>query len=156
MKSARESAVNSMDETGWRVGGRPHWAHVAVSEKGLAIATGRLEKNLDQLLARLPRTAGNRKLARHPRNERTSLLTFLRCPGLPATNHQAEQALRGLVIARKVWGGNRTERGARTQAVLLSAMRTSWQQQREIVPLLMELLLRRSKPGTLDLAADSS
>jgi transposase len=27
---ARKSVVNAMDETGWRVGGWPHWAHVAV------------------------------------------------------------------------------------------------------------------------------
>jgi transposase len=30
---ARSSRVNSMDETGWRVGGRSHWAHVAVGEQ---------------------------------------------------------------------------------------------------------------------------
>jgi len=30
---ARNSLVNSLDETGWRVGGRPHWAHVAVGEQ---------------------------------------------------------------------------------------------------------------------------
>ena len=33
-----------------------------------------------------------------------------------------------MVIARKVWGGNRTWEGARTQQVLASVLRTCWQQ----------------------------
>jgi len=33
-----------------------------------------------------------------------------------------------MVIARKVWGGNRTWEGARTQPILASALRTCWQQ----------------------------
>ena len=33
LNRARSSRVNSMDETGWRVGGRSHWAHVAVGEQ---------------------------------------------------------------------------------------------------------------------------
>ncbi|MCC6539629.1 MAG: IS66 family transposase [Bryobacterales bacterium] len=242
LERARPSIVNAMDETGWRVGGQSHWAHVAVgeeatvytiqrgrgfaeaasligedyagflvrdgwapfrkfqqafhqsclhhlitrckeleaadprqvkqllhqalrlrdrhqrgrvSEKGMAVAAGLLEQKLDRLLARLPRAAENRKLAQHLRNERPHLFTFLRCPGLAATNHQAEQALRGLVIPRKVWGGNRTARGARTQAVLLSLMRASRQQWREVLPLLMELLRQRHREA-LDLAVDSS
>lgn len=121
----------------------------------MAVAAGLLEQKLDRLLARLPRAAENRKLAQHLRNERPHLLTFLRCPGLAATNHQAGQALRGLVITRKVWGGDRTARGARTQAVLLSLMRTSRQQRREVLPLWMELL-RQRHPEALDLAVDAS
>jgi hypothetical protein len=33
-----------------------------------------------------------------------------------------------MVIARKVWGGNRTWKGAHTQEVLVSVLRTCWQQ----------------------------
>ena len=33
-----------------------------------------------------------------------------------------------MVIARKVWGGNRTWEGARTQQILASVLRTCWQQ----------------------------
>ena len=39
-----------------------------------------------------------------------------------------ERAIRGMVIARKVWGGNRTWEGARTQQILVSVLRTCWQQ----------------------------
>jgi hypothetical protein len=33
-----------------------------------------------------------------------------------------------VVIARKVWGGNRTWEGARTQQILVSVLRSCWQQ----------------------------
>jgi transposase len=230
---ARSSGVNSMDETGWRVGGRSHWAHVAVGEQatvytigagrgyaeaaelvgkdyggfvvrdgwapyrkfkhafhqtclahllrrcreleqqagargadfpravkqvlqqalklrdrhgrsevgeaGLAIATGRVEAKLDRLLAWPHADEEHRKLARHLENERAHIFTFLRCPGLAATNHEAERALRGLVIARKVWGGNRTARGARRQSVLMSVLRTCRQQEQAALPHLIRL-----------------
>jgi hypothetical protein len=44
--------------------------------------------------------------------ERDVLVTFLTHPGTDATNWRAEQAVRPAVVNRKVWGGNRTWRGA--------------------------------------------
>jgi len=38
-----------------------------------------------------------------------------------ATNNLAERVMRILVMIRKNWGGNRTENGARAQAILSSA-----------------------------------
>src|SRR6516162_4619755 len=80
--------------------------------------------------------SGEPRLAKHLRHEQPYLFTFLHCPGLDATNHQAEQAVRWMVIARKVWGGNRTWAGAQTQQILVSIMRTCWQQERDAFPLL--------------------
>lgn len=248
LRIAQGSVVNAMDETGWRVGGWPHWAHVAVGEQatvytirsgrgyeeaaelvgkryagfivrdgwapyrkfaeafhqtclahflrrcreieqagpsaaafpravkkllqqglklrdrqasgavsaaGMAVAIGRLEAKLDRLLASPPAGEDNRKLTQHLDNERANIFTFLRCPGLAATNHEAERALRGLVIARKVWGGNRTARGARTQSVLMSVLRTCRQQEQEALPHLIHLQ-RMRPPGLLELVAGSS
>jgi hypothetical protein len=42
------------------------------------------------------------------------LFTFLRHPGLDATNWRGEHAMRYAVVNRKVWGGNRTYRGPTT------------------------------------------
>jgi Transposase IS66 family len=57
--------------------------------------------------------------------KRLWLFTFLHCPGLDATNNAAERAIRGMVITRKVWGGNRTWGDAFTRCVrLLRAPRT--------------------------------
>jgi transposase len=222
VETARQAAVNGMDETGWKVGGRLRWLHVAVSaqvtvyailpgrgyeqsvailgaeyngflvhdgwapyyrflfafhqsclahlltrcremaqiaspgalafpraveqllqtglelrdrhergeisEHGLRTATGKLEAQLDRMLERRRRNPANHRLARHLEHERPWLFTFLRCPGLDATNNAAELAIRGMVIARKVWGGNRTWEGARTQQILVSVLRTCWQQ----------------------------
>jgi len=78
---------------------------VKSARAGLGIAIGRVEAKLDRLLAWPYADQEHRKLAQHLEKERVHLFNFLLCPGLAATNHEAERALRGLVIARKVWGG---------------------------------------------------
>jgi transposase len=77
------------------------------------------------------------------------LFTFLRQPGLDATNWRAELAIRFGVILRKVWGGSRTWAGARAQAVLMSVWRTCWQQGRSALDFLSQFL--RGGPVTLAL-----
>jgi transposase len=234
VESAQQAAVNGMDETGWRVGGRLQWLHVAVSAQvtvyailpgrgyeqsqivigadydgflihdgwapyhrfrlafhqtclahllrrcqemeqiasrsalafpravehllqtslklrdryergevsvaGLSIAAGKLEVKLDRLLETRRRNPANRRLARHLEHERLGLFTFLHCPGLDATNNAAERAIRGMVIARKVWGGNRTWAGAWTHQVLASVLRTCRQQGKDAFAGLVGLL----------------
>jgi hypothetical protein len=125
-----------------------------VGEAGLGIATGRVEAKLDRLLAWPYADQEHRKLAQHLEKERMHLFTFLRCPGLAATNHEAERALRGLVIARKVWGGSRTARGARTQSVLMSVLRTCRQQEQAALRHLIRLQQMR-QAGVLDLIGGS-
>jgi transposase len=66
-------------------------------------------------------------LAQHLWTHRDDLFTFLRQPGLDATNWRAELAIRFGVILRKAWGGSRTWTGARAQSVLMSVWRTCWQ-----------------------------
>src|SRR4029453_18700853 len=105
-------------------------------------ATGRWEAKLDRMLERPYRNPANRRLARHLEHEQPWLFTFLCCPGLDATNHAAERAIRGMVIARKVWGGNRTWEGARTQQVLASVLRTCWQQGKGAFTRCVKLLRR--------------
>ena len=244
VEAARQSPVNGVDETGWKVGGRLQWLHVAVSaqvtvyailpgrgyeqsvlilgaayegvlvhdgwapyyrfqdafhqsclshllkrcremaqlaspaaaafplavrhllqtslqlrhrqeqgeisEHGLRSATGRVEAKLDRILERPYRNPSNRRLARHLEHERPWLFSFLYCPGLEATNNAAERAIRGMVSARKVWGGNRTWEGARTQQILVSVLRTCWQQGKDAFPRLVSLL-RAPQAVTLDL-----
>jgi len=113
----------------------------------LAVALGRL----DRALGIEYRAACNRRLAGHLRRERCAIFTFLRCHGLEATNGRAEQAIRPTVVARKVWGGNRTATGARTQSVPLSLIQTCRQQQRPSAPLFQRLLCA-PRPATLHLA----
>ncbi|MDH5289594.1 MAG: transposase [Acidimicrobiia bacterium] len=69
-----------------------------------------------------------RKLVNHLINEAPALFTYLAQPDVEATNWRAEQAIRPAVVNRKVWGGNRTWRGAATQGRIMSVLRTATQQ----------------------------
>jgi transposase len=119
---------------------RDRYERGEVSERGLSIATGKLEARMDRMLETRRRNAANRRLARHLEHERLGLFTFLHCPGLDATNNAAERAIRGMVIARKVWGGNRTWKGAHTQQILASVLRTCWQQGQDAFTRCVKLL----------------
>lgn len=121
-----------------------------ISDHGLVVAKGRLAARLERLLRWKPTHKPNGALRKHLRNEAPHLLTFLGRDDVPATNFQAEQAIRPAVVNRKVWGGNRTWRGAHTQQVLASILRTLRQQRRDPYPLL-ERLLRSPKPERLAL-----
>jgi transposase len=81
----------------------------------------------------------NRKLVAHLYAERHALFTFLTHPGTDATNWRAEQAVRPAVVNRKVWGGNRTWRGATTQGRMMSVLRTASQQGVDAIDFLSRL-----------------
>jgi len=142
-------AVKQMLEQGLAL--RDRYLDHEISLHGLWTATGRLEAKLDRLLARNYRDPANRRLAKHLRHERPYLFTYLYCPGLvDATNNLAERVMRALVVIRKNWGGNRTENGARAQAVLTSVLCTARQQDQDVFALLTDLL-RSPQPKLLDL-----
>jgi len=111
-----------------------------VTPHGLTVATGRLEAARDRLLEKNYRTASNERLAKHLRPQRDYLFPFLHCPGLEGTNNRAERAMRPAVIARKVWGGNRTWSGANVQQILMSVLRTFPQPGKDAFASLVELL----------------
>jgi len=98
-----------------------------VSDRGLAVARGRLANRLAEVVFPTKTNAANERLAAHLWEHFEQLFTFLHLPGLDATNWRAELAIRFGVILRKVWGGNRTWAGARAQAVLMSVWRTCGQ-----------------------------
>jgi transposase len=81
-----------------------------------------------ELTERPRRNAANECLAQHLYGHGEQWLTFLEDPAVPATNHRAEQALRGPIVNRKVWGGNRTPAGAEAQSILSSTLATCKQQ----------------------------
>jgi len=120
-----------------------------VSDHGLAVARGRLTNALAGAVFPVKSDAANERLAQHLWNHLEQLFTFLRFPGLDATNWRAEQAIRWGVILRKVWGGNRTWAGARAQAVLMSVWRTCWQQGRSAIDWLSQLLRGQPVPLVL-------
>jgi len=115
-------AVAALLRRGLRV--RDRWHAGALSPHGVAVARGHLFNQLNTLIdhpgpARVAQTC-----AAHLAIECPAAFTFLLDPTIDATNWRAEQALRPAVVTRKVSGGNRTARGAHTQEVLASVLRT--------------------------------
>ena len=94
----------------------------------LQAAHDRYVAELLALTERPRANAANERLAGHLYGHGEQWLTFLEDPAVPATNHRAEQALKGPIVNRKVWGGNRTAAGAEAQGVLQSALATCKQQ----------------------------
>jgi len=64
------------------------------------------------------------RLVKRLRRHQGDLFTFLDQPGVPFDNNHAERSIRPAVILRKNSYGNRSQRGADCQAVLMSVFRT--------------------------------
>lgn len=107
-----------------------------------------LEGRLEAVVNGRFRQEENRRLARHVDRHRWNWFWFLFEPRAEATNWRAEQALRPAVVNRKVWGGNRTWRGAWAQSVLMSLLRTCRNQRRDPFQYLSQTL-RSKNPLTL-------
>ena len=90
--------------------------------------------------------------AKHLANEFPAVFLFLCDPSIDATNWRAEQAIRPAVVMRKVCGGNRTRKGADTQQVLASVVRTARQRKLDL-PDLISTMLRAPTPIVPDVLA---
>jgi transposase len=86
--------------------------------------------------------APNDVFARHLRRHVADWFLFLLEPGLPATNHLAEQALRTPIVNRKVFGGNRTEAGCQAQVIASSTIQTCRQQKRSAFAFVRDAVCR--------------
>jgi transposase len=122
-----------------------------VSSHGLAVARGAYVTRLGHLLDRRPsRLADARRFAIHLDAEYAAVFSFLFDPTLDATNWRAEHALRPAVVTRKMCGGgNRSVRGAQTQQILASVLRTAQQRGLDSTETLTWLLQAR-RPVVLD------
>lgn len=96
--------------------------------------------NLEELVQGRFTYEPNQRLAKHLNRHLMEWFWFLIDPEIDATNYRAEQAVRPAVVNRKVWGGNRTWNGARTQSVLTSVFRTCTQLGRNGLDYLMQTL----------------
>ena len=111
-----------------------------LSEHGMATARGRLIARLGRLVDAPPRLEDAVRFANHLATEFPAVFLFLWDPSLDATNWRAEQAIRPAVVIRKVCGGNRTRKGADTQQVLASVVRTARQRDLDLPPLIATML----------------
>jgi transposase len=137
--------VAALLQKGLRV--RDRWHAGAISDHGVAVARGHLVNRLNRVIDRPGRARRAQLFARHLHHEGPGVFTFLVDPAIEATNWRAEHALRPAVVTRKVCGGNRSARGARTQQVLASVLRTIHQRQLDASPI-FDRLLRSPVPIT--------
>jgi len=90
-----------------------------------------------------------RRLVKRLRRHRDDLFTFLDKPGVPPDNNHAERSIRPAVIIRKNSHGNRSDRGADTQAVLMSIHRTLKQRGHDPLKTIVEALRNSLLTGQL-------
>jgi transposase len=103
---------------------RDCFAEGKMSPHGLRVSAGRLTARLERVVAGRFTHNGNRRLANFLKDHAWEVFAYLRHPGMAATNYRGEQSIRPAVVNRKVWGGNRTWRGAWAQSVLMSVIGT--------------------------------
>lgn len=111
-----------------------------ISDHGLAVARGQVLARLGRLIDTAPPLPAARRFAAHLSIEFAALVSFLWDPRVDATNWRAEHAIRPAVVNRKVCGGNRTARGARTQQILTSVVRTARQRHLDLDAVFTTLL----------------
>jgi transposase len=80
------------------------------------------------------------RLANRIEKYRFELFTFLEFDEVDADNNHGEREIRPAVQMRKAYGGNRSEKGAHTQAVLMTIFRTLHKRGINPVPFLMRCL----------------
>jgi transposase len=124
-----------------------HWEDRTLPE--YARRRDRLYTRLDELIARPWKDKQAKRLLKRFRRHRDDLLTFLDDPAVPFDNNAAERAIRPAVIIRKNSYGNRSARGADTQAVLMSIYRTLKQRGHDPLKTITETLATYLTTGKL-------
>jgi len=81
-----------------------------------------------------------RRLVKRLRRHQDDLFTFLDQAGVPFDNNHAERSIRPAVILRKNSYGNRSQRGADCQAVLMSVFRTLKQRGHDPIQTVVEAI----------------
>jgi transposase len=120
-----------------------------VAAEEYASRRARLTIRLDELIATEWEDKDAKRLIKRLRRHRDELLTFLDEPEVPFDNNHGERAIRPAVMIRKNSFGNRSDRGADTQAVLMSVYRTLQQRGHAPLKTVVDALTSYLKTGKL-------
>ena len=85
----------------------------------------RLYHRLEQFLATPRQDKDAQRLTKRLNRHKQDLFTFLEHEGVSPYKNHAEQQMRNPVLTRKVSPQNRSEDGAKTQAILMSLLRSA-------------------------------
>lgn len=111
-----------------------------INSKAFAREHRQLVLERDQLLAKAPVDAAEKKIRNRLIKHTPHLLRCLDDPHVEPTNNRAERALRPAVIARKLSCGNKTDRGKQAFQILTSLAVTANQRGQDFVDLLCKKL----------------
>jgi transposase len=100
---------------------------------------GSLRRELDRLEQMPTDSARAARLQKRLRRYHAQWITFLDYPNIPPTNNLAEQAVRALVILRKLTFGSRTRAGAKRLGTLLTVIETAKRQGKRSLKFLVTL-----------------
>jgi hypothetical protein len=99
--------------------------HSTLDAQTYARRKARIHARLDQLIAHFFMDKDAKRLVKRLKRHRAELLVFLDHPQtVSAYNNHGEQQMRGPVISRRISHGNRSEKGAQAQAILMSLFRS--------------------------------
>lgn len=96
----------------------------STSEADYDLAVGRLEQRLAKLGCESWDHPDTHRLSKRMAKYGSELLTFLWYEGVPSDNNAGERAIRPAVMIRKNSYCNQSDRGALSQSVMMSVLRT--------------------------------
>ena len=118
-------------------------------EAQYASRRNRLHERLSELIETPWKNKEAKRLVKRLRRHRNDVFTFLDHDNVPFENNHAEREIRPAVIIRKNSYGNRSERGADCQAVLMSVFRTLKQRDHHPIQTIVDALKTYLKTGIL-------
>ena len=110
---------------------------------------GRIRKRLDELIDQGWKEKHARRLQKRLRRHREELLTFLDYEEVPPDNNAGERGIRPAVLIRKNSYANGSEKGAQTQATLMTILRTLKMRGHNPVQVLVDALKSYVRSGQL-------
>jgi hypothetical protein len=108
-----------------------------------------IEQRLQTLIDQSYQDGQCKRLVKRLKRHQQELFTFLKHPEVPADNNHAERTIRPAVNIRKTSYCNRSEKGAKTQAILMSIFRTLHLRQQDPIITIEKALRHYCKTGSL-------
>ncbi len=120
-----------------------------LSPEQYALCRARIDRRLAEMIDTPWEGAHAQRLIKRLRRHQHHLFTFLSQEGVPFDNNHAERSIRPAVIIRKNSYGNRSQRGANCQAVLMSVFHTLKQRGHDPIRTIIDAIATYLKTGQL-------
>lgn len=120
-----------------------------IEESELDRRRERLEQRLQEMIDTDWNNSHAQRLQKRLRKYQDGIFKFLHRDGVPFENNHAERSIRPAVIIRKNCGGNRSDKGANTQAVMMTIFRTLKQRGHDPIKTVISALKIKLNTGNL-------